>query len=216
MNIRRALYAMACGLMTSAIVAGCSNLDDNFDQIDRLLFPNRQQVNSRALALSQAGAAQLQVSFLKLERAGTMLREGERAGLTTWLSADGATLITEDGMLRGMRGFGGGMMASDISQSLERVLRGQDGPSERFHSFLKGDDQIETRTYHCTVSTRGDRTIKVGGRPLDTRLMAEECNSTTQEFLNLYWVSRADNQIVQSRQWAGDFLGIVTTRVVPK
>lgn len=206
---------LSFALFAAALAAGCSNINDNFSQVSSLVTPGRQPVNARAQALQQAGAEQLQVSFPKQERAGVMLLEGRREGVATWLSADGAALITEQGMLRGMRGFGGGMLASDISQPLALVHSGGEGFSERFHTFLKGDDQTETRTYRCTVSSRGERTIQIGGQPVDTRLMAEECNSTDQEFLNLYWISNASNRIVQSRQWAGDFLGIVATRVVP-
>ncbi|OBY27745.1 hypothetical protein A9D60_25260, partial [Leisingera sp. JC1] len=160
-------------LLAAALSAGCSNLNDNFTQVSSVIAPGRQPVNARAGALQRAGAEQLQVSFPGQERSGVMLLEARRGGVDTWLSADGAALITERGMLRGMRGFGGGLLASDISQPMALVHGGREGPSERFHTFLKGDDQTETRTYRCTVSARGSRTIRIGGRPVDTRLMAE-------------------------------------------
>lgn len=202
-------------LIAAFAVAGCSNLTDNFTLVSSVVAPGRQPVNARAAAQLQAGAPQLQVSFPSQERAGIMVLEGQRDGISSWLSADGAMLITEQGFLHGTRGFGGGMLASDVAQSRQLVLSGRTGQSTRFHTFLKGDDLTETRTYRCQVSPRGARSIQIGGQPVATRLMAEDCQSTDQAFLNLYWISKTSNRIVQSRQWAGTFLGIVATRVVP-
>jgi len=62
------------------------------------------------------------------------------------------------------------------------------------------NNETEIRTYICQIENRGPRTATIGGIAIDARLMAEVCQNLDQQFLNLYWVSSASNQIVQSRQ----------------
>jgi len=205
-------------LMVLTLLGACTNASEDFGHMKAILAPDKVGFNPRFVALAEAGDAVpvLQVAFVEQDRASAVLLESTRDGIDTWLTPDGATLITQQGMLVGTRGFGIGMLASDVDQPLAMVLGGREGFSDRFHTFLNGNDQAKTRTYRCEVENRGAREVFVGEKPVQTRLMAEDCRSLDQSFLNLYWVSDAGNRIVQSRQWTGDFLGIVTTRVVPR
>jgi group 4 capsule polysaccharide lipoprotein GfcB/YjbF len=205
-------------LLALTLLGACTNASDDFEQMRQIVTPGQVEFDPRFTALADAGNSvpAMQVSLVEQDRAGVILLESRRDGLDTWLTPDGATLIMQQGMLVGTRGFGAGLMASDIDQSLAMVLGGQTGMSERFLSFLNGDDKINTRTYLCDIENRGAREILIGGKPTKTRLMAEDCRSLDQTFLNLYWISVSGNRIVQSRQWAGDFTGVVTTRVVPR
>ncbi len=182
--------------------------------VPALVNPAGQPPDARAAALYRAGAPRMEVSFLGNGKQGLMVLEATRDGVETWRSADGATLILQRGMIRGTRGFGEGLMATDVSQSLSKVLRGGEGPANRFHSYLTGNDEIVTRSYRCTIRNRGMRSLDLGGRSVRTRLMSETCRNVDQEFENLYWVTGDGGRIVQSRQWIGDFLGSVATRFV--
>ncbi len=197
-----------------AILSACANDSGDFQTLRNALQPENVPADPRIQPLLDAEVPRLQVAFLESDRAGVMLLENDRDGVRTWLSTDGATLLTRDGMIVGSRGFGGGMMASDVSRSLNAVLGGQTGEVTRFHSFLTGDDRIVTRSYQCVVEDRGNRTITIQGRLVPTRLMRETCHSMDQEFLNLYWIGDATGRIVQSRQWLGDYLGVVTMREI--
>lgn len=168
----------------------------------------------RFVALLEAEAPALQVSFVDKEVQTTLLQEQERGDLGYWLSADGAMLVTENGMLHGTRGFGAGLLSSELSEPQALILNGRSGVSDRFHTFLNGNDVAVTRTYRCTMTQRGPRDVNLGGRIAATQLMRESCKSLDQSFVNLYWVDIGRKDIVQSRQWAGDFLGNVSTRVV--
>ena len=198
------------------VVTGCSNTSDELDQISSVLRPGQQQPVARSVPLLSANAPQLLVAFPKIESLGVMLLEGRRDGVETWLSAEGATLTLQRGMLRSSRGLGQGLLASEISQSVDMVFAGRAGTVHRFHTYLNGNNETETRTYVCQIEDRGIHTVVIGGMSMDTRLMAEDCQNLDQQFLNLYWVSRANNQIVQSRQWLGDLVGVVSTRVIPQ
>lgn len=201
-----------------SLLGACTNTSDDFEQIKQVLAPGQAGFVARFVTLAEAGdrVPALQVSLLDQDRSSTVLLESQRAGFDTWLSPDGATLVMRQGMLVAMHGFGAGLVASEIDQPLTMVLSGQEGASERFHSYLDGNDEINTRTYLCEIENRGMREVFIGGKPTRTRLMAEQCRSLNQSFLNLYWVGGSGNRIVQTRQWAGDYLGVFTTRVVPR
>ncbi len=165
-------------------------------------------------ALAQAGAPRLQVGLLS-QRAGTVVvRDTVRDGYATWVSQDGASLTLNRGMLVATRGLGGDMLGSDVSEPLAIVLQRSPGRVTRFHTFLDGENRPVRRAYICDIEDRGPRELTFGAATLQTRLIGEDCASQDQTFLNLYWID-GTGQIVQSRQWAGDFAGILTFRIVP-
>jgi hypothetical protein len=147
---------------------------------------------------------------------GTLLME-LRAGETThWLSADGAALILEQGLLSGTRGFGEGLLASDTTQSARLVRAQVSGRADRFHTYLTGDDTARTRSFRCDV-TRGEvRAVDLAGGPVATVLMREACNNAELSFTNLYWVNPRSGEIVLSRQWVGPYLGAISLRTVTR
>ncbi|AUQ76370.1 YjbF family lipoprotein [Phaeobacter piscinae] len=203
-----AIAALAC-LSTAA----CTNDEREMLTAEQLTRGLSDQTTARAAMLANAGAEQMQVRFLKTGRSGVMLQEISRAGLVTWLSSDGASLQTDKGLLRATRGFGAGLMAVDLKQSRRRIFAHAEGPAERFHSYLTGNDETETRTYHCDIRDRGNRTLTIVGQDIITRLIAESCVNPDQSFLNLYWLRATDNRLIQSRQWTGPYLGTITTRL---
>ncbi len=211
--MRRTL-ALALLMPLLAMTSGCANDSNDFVELQALLQPGKAQPDPRIQPLLDADAPRLQVGFLDSGLAGVMLLENSRDGVRTWLSVDGATLLTRQGMIVGERGFGAGLMASDIAQSMDAVLGGYRAETVRFHSFLTGNDRTEMRSYKCVVENRGDKIVTIRGTPTSTRMMRETCNSTDQNFVNVYWISNTSGQIVQSRQWLGDFAGVVTTRQV--
>jgi len=195
---------------------GCTNTSNDFDQISAFLSPGQQQPVARSGPLIRANVPRMQVSFPETELAGVTLLEGTRDGIETWLSADGGTLTMQRGMLLGSRGFGQGLLTSDVSQSSVIVFSEHAGTAHRFHTYLNGNNETEIRTYICQIENRGPRTATIGGIAIDARLMAEDCQNLDQQFLNLYWVTSSSDRIVQSRQWLGDFIGVVNTRMIPR
>lgn len=198
-----------------ALGAGCTNDNDNLQQLRQVFQPGKVVADSRVDRLIEARAPRKQVSFEKTDLAGVVALENTRAGFETWLSVDGATLILSQGMVVGTRGFGGGLMSSDVSQSLAAVNSGQGGYVVRFHSFLNGNDETVQRSYKCEIKELGDNAATILGEETPARLMSETCRSLDQIFVNSYWVGAESGAIIQSRQWLGDFLGSVTLRDIP-
>ena len=103
-------------------------------------------------------------------------------------------------------------MAADVGQPAALILSGRNGQAQRFISFLDGNDQVTVRSYVCDIETRGGRDVNLGFAVVPTELVQEHCINPDQDFQNLYWVELSTGQIVQSRQWAGDFSGPLAIR----
>lgn len=211
------LPSMALILILS-LLGACTNSSDDYSNIKKIVAPGQVGFVPRFVALIDAGDAvpALEVALVKRDTGSIILLESHRDGIDTWLTPDGAAFAMRQGMLVRTQGFANGLMASDVEQSLAMVLGGQTGRSERYHTFLTGNDETVTRTYLCDIENHGAKTILIGKSQTQTRLMVEDCRSLDQTFQNLYWVSGSGQRIVQARQWAGDYLGEIVTRVVPR
>ena len=207
---RLALILAALGL-----VGACANRDDAYDIARAFLQPNKQEFDARFQSASQRGAPMLKLALLEFDAASLLVLDSERDGVKTWITPDGGTISMRDGMLVAMKGFGAGLMASDVSQTRAVIRSGQNGTADRFHTFLTGDDTVVTRTYRCVVANQGSQEIMLRTGPLNARLMSEDCRSLDQSYQNLYWINPSNNRIVQTSEWSGEFIGTIATQVVP-
>lgn len=206
-------------LSLCAGLAGCGTAVDEESGLGLTLSQLRGEgavMHPRFIALLKAEAPALQVAFVDQERTGTVLLEDATGDFHYWLSADGAQLILQSGMLHGTRGLGEGLLASDISEPLALIRGLRAGVSDRFHTYLDGNDRAVTRTYRCVIVDEGAQKIGLGTTQVAVRLMRETCQSLDQNFINLYWVSPTQREIILSRQWAGPFIGAITMRIVPQ
>nr|WP_317056598.1 YjbF family lipoprotein [Roseovarius sp. W115] len=175
-----------------------------------------EEIAPRYATLIKSKAPALQIGFPDLGKGGgTLLLERREGAFEYWLSPEGAQVILQGGMLHGLHGFGEGLLASELTEPLALVRALHPGVSDRFQTFLDGGDRAVTRTYRCTIERIGPEDIALADRLVSTVLMVERCRSLDQSFENFYWVVPASGQIVLSRQWAGPFLGALSTRVVP-
>jgi len=206
-------------LVTCLFLSACGTVADEdsaFGQSFEGLRGDEPDFAPRFIALIQSEAATLQVAFLDQDTNGNLLLERRDGDFTYWLSPDGAHIVLQAGMLHSTRGLGEGLLASELSEPLALVRTTRSGVSDRFHTYLDGNDFAITRTYRCDIENQGPRQIDLLGQQTATVLMRESCNSLDQEFTNLYWVVPGSGTIVLSRQWAGPEVGRVSTRVVPR
>lgn len=201
----------------TGLLSGCSSATDTQSPlglaVNRLRGAQPDMV-PRFARLARDETAVLQVGLVDQKASFAMLLERRDGAFDYWLTGTGEQIVLQHGMLHSTRGFGEGLLASDISQPLARVRGMQPGYSDRFHSFLDGNDRAVTRTYRCLIENSGAQTIELGTGPVNTVLMTENCRSLDQEFTNFYWVVPATGRIIQSRQWSGPRLGALSTRVV--
>lgn len=169
---------------------------------------------TRFAQLVSQGVPRLQVSLVGQEAGGVLRRDVIMAGVVTWLGQDGATMAFQDGFLRGTRGLVSDVLGTDIAATRAAVLAGRGARTQRAHSFLDGNNQSVTQVYDCTVTRESDAVLPISQRQIPVRLMQERCTGAGQSFTNFYWVRKADNTVVQSRQWLGEEAGVLSTRLI--
>lgn len=203
-------------LIVCAALAGCSSSNEGFstsELVDRLRGI-RPDLNPRFEAQLRASAPSLQVGFAELETSANLLLERRDGDFEYWISFDGKHIVLQSGMLHGTRGFGEGLLASELSEPLALIGARRGGFADRFHTYLDGNDRAITRTYRCLIEVEGRRDVTLLDGTVSAVFMTESCRSLDQSFRNFYWISPASGEILQSRQWAGPEIGLVSTRVV--
>ena len=208
------LVAACSGGAPGGVALGGSAFDSGFGRITQRLFSGGQPSAASApfQALLATPAPAIVVSVEERDAATGFLRQALRDNVETWISPDNVALYLEQGFVVGTRGLGSDLMAADIRQPAALVLARRAGQVQRFMSFLDGNDQVTVRSYVCDIESRGARQIDLGAGMVPTELMQERCTNPDQDFQNLYWVETRSGQIVQSRQWAGDFIGPLAIR----
>ncbi len=112
---------------------------------------------------------------------------GSNGNRTTWLSAEGLSVTTQNGVMVATRGFPRDLMAADVDGVMQALIA-DGGPATRIHETLSGNDQIVTQRFACTVASQGRETIGILGRPIGTEVFAEACQSDRLAFTNRYWI----------------------------
>ncbi|MBO9411906.1 MULTISPECIES: YjbF family lipoprotein [unclassified Ruegeria] len=199
------------------LLVSCGEAQEDFDLLKGALQPNAPRFHPRAdtLASLRPIPPRLEVGFPSRDLAGVMLLETERDGVQSWLTADGAAITLDHGMLTSAKGFGSGMSSSDVRQSAALILEGREGQAKRFHSFLNGNDEIELHAYVCQITNLGPETVLLRGNPVATTKLQENCFGIEDTFTNTYWVQNSAQRVVQSLQWTGNFLGNMFIKLVP-
>ena len=215
--ISHVLVTLLATVLLSACTAGESLIYRGLEMVEdepgRVALPAGQFPPRFAALVADTSVPLLVVTIESSKQGGRLLLENSVNDVETWLSADMSALMIQNGIIRGTRGVGSELFASDISEPMNLILSGNTGYSDRFTSNLGGDDRIRTRTYRCLVETKGSDVINLEIGRVATRVMTEDCKSMDQSFTNTYWVSSTTGAIVQSRQWAGDEVGYMITQV---
>jgi Group 4 capsule polysaccharide lipoprotein gfcB, YjbF len=219
---RPVLFLLLCASLLTAcsstpsnqVALGHSPLDGSVTRIAQRLLSGGQPTAASATfrALLATTSPAIVVSVEDRFAATGFLRQSTRDTVETWISPDNVALYLEQGFVVGTRGLGGDMMSADISQSAALILARRNGQAQRFLSFLDGNDQVTVRSYVCDIESRGGREVDLGFAVVPAELMQEHCVNPDQDYQNLYWVETVSGEIVQSRQWAGDFSGPLAIR----
>lgn len=209
----RAAFVFILGL------AACSSATDRqtpFQSAIGMVRGDQVDVSPRFANLVAQDAPILQVGFINEGTNANVLLERRNGPFTYWLTSQGGHIILQSGMLHSSRGFGEGLLASELSEPLAMIRGLRDGTSDRLHTYLDGNDRAMTRTYRCVFRNDGPAQVELATGIVQTVLMTESCRSLDQEFLNFYWVVPSTRQIVQSSQWSGPEIGLISTRIVPR
>ena len=129
-----------------------------------------------------------------------------------WLSADGRTVTTQNGMLIATRGMNYDLMSADVgaaSYSLEKIIAGNREPHHlRLFKYLAADNRDKIIEYSCVFSKEKQETIFIFEKPYKTLRVSEDCESGGLQFKNTYWVEK-NGMIRKSQQWHGENIGLI-------
>ena len=129
-----------------------------------------------------------------------------------WLSADGRTVTTQNGMLIATRGMNYDLIGANVeaaSYSLEATVAENKQPQHRrFYKYLVADNQDKIIEYSCAFSKESQDTIFIFEKPYKTLRVSEACDSGSFQFTNTYWVEK-NGMIRKSQQWHGQNIGLI-------
>ena len=192
---------------------GTDTEQSNFDFVSNYFSPAEFVPEPRFADLFDTPRPVLEIELLDLGVAGKLILEQQDGPYARYLSADLGSIILQRGLIHSMYSFGEPLVGADLSQPLALVLAAQAGVADRFHTYVDGEDRAINRTYRCEVAVQGPSEVVLETGTVQTTLMSEVCQNLDQSFENLYWVDRARDEVIQSRQWVGESVGLIVTRV---
>lgn len=202
-------------IVAALLLSGCgSNTERGGFDLARSYFSTEDYTPPpRFTALFNTPRPVLDIELIDLGVAGKLILEQQDGDYARYLGADLGGIILQNGMLHSIYGFGEPMAGSELSQPRALLLAGRAGKADRFHTYVSGEDRVISRTYRCDIAVQGARDVELTTGTVATTLMSESCKSPTNAFENLYWVDRRRGEIIQSRQWVGENIGSMVTRV---
>lgn len=203
--------------LAAGLLSGCTSYSTEPNRVEMIragLGKAAPAAIPRFAALAETPTDALQIAITQQQRSAVLLRESRVQGIETFLSPNGVGLMLDAGIVVGTRGLGEGLLGSDVSETRALVLARRGGSADRLMTYLDGNDRAVTRSFRCSVSDAGDQPLQIGSHQLNTRVMAEDCQTPDRSFRNFYFVEDASGRIVQSQQWVGPYIGEIATRVV--
>ena len=205
------LAAIALGL------AGCSSQGGGLGalgapgQIARSVMPAKAPVqvipfDLTAPMISETNGNVLMAQFESRSLVTPMVLSGRNGEADTYSAAGIIALTLRDGIVLATRGFGDDMMSARIPTRAQVVAAS--AGHRRSYEFFDGLMQLSEVDAPCVLERGGTAQVVTGGKTVQTRIIAETCNSPFGRIDNSYWVT-AGGKIVKSRQWISPGMGYV-------
>lgn len=204
----------ACG--NNQQVPGVTSQGQQLRQAVTQIFKGRPAPQDVRKLLTPAFLAQVPRPFMVIENqdskaSSTMSVVATNKDVSTWLMGDLSTIALDRlGLVQATRGFGRDLMTAD-TRELARLLRtGGRGNTLRVHRYLDGSNQVQTRSYICTVTALGPETVSLVTGRFPTQAYQEDCATAKGEgFINTYWYEQSSGVLRQSKQWISPEVGFV-------
>ena len=123
-----------------------------------------------------------------------------------WLTKNGKSLTTKDGVLVATRGFNYDLMGADVAALKAALTKAQTSKQpifyDRSYRYLVKDNQDEIITVNCELSSAGKSPVKIFDKSYATTLLLETCQNKAVQFENKFWVQK-NGLIRKSMQWHG-------------
>lgn len=207
-------YALVIFVLVACV--GCSsdgNKSSVFAMTSSYFAPREFAPELRFAQLFDQARPVLDIEFVDLGVAGKLVLEQQDGQYSRYLSADLGGIVLQNGVVHSMFGFGEPLAGAELSEPLRLILAGQSGQADRFHTYIDGENRAVTRTFYCQITALGSRDVVLENRQVVTKLLTESCQGLNQSFENIYFVDILGGEVVQSRQWVGENVGSIATRV---
>lgn len=173
-----------------------------------------QVINARnLLTREQIDAANMPVLFVELStgKNGTLTPYPGQGIGQTWLGADGATITTEQGVLKASRGMGDDLMGSFSSMPKWSKIEQNTNDYARTYQYLNGNNQISISIFNCKIRKNKTReAIKIWEIKFHVTKFEETCDQNNLTIKNTYYID--DRKIVRkSQQYHGSTIGYLIT-----
>lgn len=147
----------------------------------------------------------------------TSRRDARLGTLDTWATGDGTQLTYRSGVLVATRGLGDDVTSTDRAGSIAFVTgRGGDSWPLRL-DIQTAANGVERHDFKCTGERNGRTTLEIVELSYPVESLSEICTSETGKRIeNRYFVDARDGTIWESRQWAGDQIGYMVTRILKR
>ena len=208
-----------------SILASCSNAPELetgeikileiFDRALKQSNQSKQFIDARFLLnRKQIDEAKVPVLFIELPSGqnGTLTPYPGQGVGQTWLSADGATITLDGGIVKASRGMGDDIMGSSSNMPKWSKIDYNFKTYKREVSYLNGNNKIYKRIYKCNVQKSNKKElIKIWEVEFLVTKFAELCDYNGLEIQNFYYLD--DREIVRkSSQYHSDTLGYISTQ----
>ena len=134
--------------------------------------------------------------------------------VTAWKSPDGAQVVLRSGVLIGTRGIGNDVASADASLAVRATQDRKAASGARSLQVRNDNNGLLRIDMQCSIRVVGSETLTIVQQNFATTHMRETCNTPYGQQSNDYWIDSRTGGIVQSRQWAGPYLGYFDTRLL--
>ena len=127
----------------------------------------------------------------------------------TWLAADGATITTDNGILKASRGMGDDLMGSSSSMPFWLNMEDETQSYSRVLIHITGNNKISRRVFKCNIKKIINReVIKIWEVTFKVDRFEENCRSKSHSFRNIYYID-TQGIVRKSFQYHSDTIGYI-------
>ena len=204
------------------ILTSCSNTPEmETGEIKTLAILNKalQQSNQPKrlidarllLSRKQIDEANVPVLFVELPSGqnGTLTPYPGKGIGQTWLSADGATITLDMGVLKASRGMGNDLMGSSSSMPSWSQINQKTGSYSREVAHITGNNKIAQHVFSCSIEKTSRRElIEIWEINFRVVRFEENCFNSRIKIKNTYFVD-TQNIVRRSTQYHSETLGSI-------
>lgn len=222
----------AAALMTASVIAGCSGGTDVVSSQSGRYLTVAETLRSglsqekpelpnvtRAL-LDGLTVPSLEVTVPKRDGLAYLVplisrQDASLGPLVTWRTGDGSQLTLRSGVLVATRGLGDDVTSTDRRGTIAFVT-GNAGKSWPLRLDIQTSAEgVVRHDFTCTGQSKGRTTIEIVELTFPVTSLVETCVSADGTRIeNLYDVDTRNGTVWQTRQWAGEKIGYIATRVL--